>query len=152
MVDISNTISRTKVVHLVLQIITAAHAFEKAAVRVFRPHGLTPARFNVLNVLSSSPGGMRASDLASTLIVDPSNVTGLLKRMRKENLVAELENSGDRREHIVCLSPKGRALWSRAMRDYERRLRELGALVRSAEAEAAEKVLRVLVEHASRIP
>lgn len=138
--------------HLVLQIITAAHAFEKAAGRVFRPHGLTPARFNVLTVLSRNPAGMRASDLASTLIVDPSNVTGLLKRMRKEGLVAELENSGDRRQYIVCLSPKGRALWRRANRDYERCLEELGGLVPKDAAENAEKVLRVLVDRASLLP
>jgi DNA-binding MarR family transcriptional regulator len=138
--------------HLVLQIITAAHAFEKAAVRIFRPHGLTPARFNVLNVLSRNPEGMRASDLASTLIVDPSNVTGLLKRMRKEGLVTELENSGDRRQYIVCLSPKGRALWRRASRDYERCLEELGALVPKAEAETAQKVLGLLMDHAPRLP
>ena len=138
--------------HLVLQIVTAAHAFEKAAVRVFRPHGLTPARFNVLNVLSGHPDGMRASDLASTLIVDPSNVTGLLKRMRKEGLVAELGNSADRRQHIACLSPKGRALWRRANRDYERCLEELSALVPEARTAAAESMLGVLVDRATRLP
>ncbi len=138
--------------HLVLQIITAAHAFEKAAVRVFRPHGLTPARFNVLNVLSRNPEGIRASDLASTLIVDPSNVTGLLKRMRKEGLVAELENSGDRRQYVVCLSPKGRVLWRRASRDFERCLDELGALAPKDETETAGKLLGVLVDRASHLP
>ena len=138
--------------HLVLEIVTAARVFERAAVRVFRPHGLTPARFNVLNVLSGRPDGMRASDLASTLIVDPSNVTGLLKRMRGEGLVAELENSGDRRQYIVCLSPKGRALWRRASRDYERCLDELSALVPEGRTQAAQSVLGVLVDRAAHLP
>ena len=72
--------------HLALQILTTAQALEKAAQRIFRPHGLTAAQFNVLSLLSDQPGGMRASELASALIVDPSNVTGLLKRMKKDGL------------------------------------------------------------------
>src|SRR5579883_336733 len=100
--------------HLVLQVLATAQALEKAGQRVFKRHGLSPAQFNVLNLLSDQPDGLRASALAEALVVDPSNVTGLLKRMKKEDLVREVDNREDRRTHIVALTEKGRRLWKGA--------------------------------------
>jgi len=135
--------------HLVLRVLTTAQALEKAAHRIFKPRGLTPAQFNVLSLLAQQPDGMRASDLAGALIVDPSNVTGLLKRMKRENLLAELENTHDRRQYIVGLSPKGRAVWRKAHREYEKRLAALIAPLFKSEHAAAEKVLQALTDGAA---
>lgn len=131
--------------HLVLQVLLAAQALEKTAQRILKPHGLTPAQFNVLNLLSDQPKGMRASDLAGALIVDPSNVTGLLKRMKRDGLLKELENGKDRRQHIVGLNDKGHAIWSAACRDYDKGLAALDASITRAHRTAAEKVLRQLI-------
>jgi DNA-binding MarR family transcriptional regulator len=138
--------------HLVLRVFTTAQALEKAASRVFKPHGLTTPQFNVLNILSRHPGGMRASDLANTLIVDPSNVTGLLKRMKKEGLLTELENSHDRRQYIVGLSAKGRATWRSANRQYEKCLAALIAPFSSEECSVVGKVLQALNDGAAVLP
>jgi DNA-binding MarR family transcriptional regulator len=138
--------------HLVLRILTAARSVEKAAGRVFKPHGLTSAQFNVLNLLARSPGGMRASDLASALIVDPSNVTGLLKRMKREGLLAEIENPGDRRQYIVGLSAKGRATWNGAHREYERHLALVVAPLSASKLSAAAEVLRSIEDAAALLP
>jgi DNA-binding MarR family transcriptional regulator len=135
--------------HLVLRVLTAAQALEKAAHHLFKPHGLTPARFNVLALLAKQPEGMRASDLASALIVDPSNVTGLLKRMKKEKLLAEIENKHDRRQYIVGLSAKGRAVWRRAHREYEKCLATLIAPLSRAENATVEKALQTLTDGAA---
>ena len=111
--------------HLVLEILAAARALEKTGQRIFRPHGLSTAQFNILNLLSDQPDGMRASDLAHSLVVDPSSVTGLLRRMKKEGYLKELDNQADRREHLVGLAPKGQKAWQTAFRDYERALKEI---------------------------
>jgi DNA-binding MarR family transcriptional regulator len=137
--------------HLALRVLTTAQALEKAAHHIFKPHGLTPARFNVLALLAKNPAGMRASDLASALIVDPSNVTGLLQRMKKENLLAELENRHDRRQHIVGLSPKGRAVWRRAHRRYEKCLAALIAPLSKSETVTVEKALQALTDGAAEL-
>jgi DNA-binding MarR family transcriptional regulator len=138
--------------HLVLRVFTTARSLEKAASRVFKPLGLTTPQFNVLNLLSREPLGMRASDLASALIVDPSNVTGLLKRMKKEGLLTELENSHDRRQYIVGLSAKGRAAWKAANGQYEKCLAALIAPFSGAERSVAEKVLQALNDGAAVLP
>jgi DNA-binding MarR family transcriptional regulator len=138
--------------HLVLSVLTTARSIERAATRVFRPHGLTTAQFNVLTVLSRNPGGMRASSLADALVVDPSNVTGLLKRMTKEGLVAELENRADRRRYNVGLSPKGLALWGRADADYQVCLRKVLAPISNSALNTAGKVLASLEAGAATLP
>ena len=138
--------------HLALRVLVAAQALEKAAQRMLKPHGVTPAQFNVLHILADQPKGMRSSDLARTLIVDPSNITGLVKRMREEDFLVELENSADRRQHIVGLSPKGRRIWKAAVRDYHRRLTALDASLSSAERATTKKVLLQLINESSVLP
>lgn len=138
--------------HLALQILLTAQGLEKAAQRVFRPHGLTPAQFNVLNLLADQPTGLRASALADALIVDRSNITGLLKRMKKDGLLHQVENPEDRREHVVALSPRGRKLWQEAGREYERCLAALDAALPHAQTLIAEKALQQVAQTAANLP
>lgn len=138
--------------NLVLQVLAAAQALEKAGQRLFRAHGLTVAKFNVLNLLSDQPDGMRASDLARALIVDRSNVTGLIKRMKKDGLLKEVETLQDRRQHVVTLSARGRAAWSAAHPAYEKGLAELASGLSPANRKVAETVLQHLVAKTSTLP
>lgn len=68
---------------------------------------------NVLNLLGDQPAGMQASDLAAALVVAPSNIIGLLKRMGRVGYLKELASPGDARLRIVTLNPKGRRLWQK---------------------------------------
>jgi len=136
---------------VVLRVFQTAQIFDKTAKRIFSPHGLTAAQFNVLNLLADQKEGLRASDLATSLIVDPSNVTGLLKRMSRDELVIDLENKEDRRQRIVALTPKGRALWSKASRDYEKCLRLLEELVTEKERNLTEEILVRLSAAAAKL-
>jgi DNA-binding MarR family transcriptional regulator len=138
--------------HVILRIFQTAQILDKAAQRVFSPHELTAAQFNVLNLLSDQEAGLRASDLAASLIVDPSNITGLLKRMSRDGLVTDLENAADRRQRIVALTPKGKKLQAKASRDYEACLRILGDLLSEKEKTATEAVLLRLLEKAHELP
>ena len=127
--------------HLILHVLAAAQALEKAGQRLFRPHHLTVAQFNVLNLLSDQPGGLRASDLARALIVDPSNVTGLLRRMKKDGYLQELDNQADRRQHIVGLTRTGARVWKAAYRDYRRALDRFEAGLNPRDRDATVRVL-----------
>jgi len=131
--------------HLMLQVLATAQALEKAGQQLFRPHGLTVAQFNVLNLLSDQPDGMRASGLAGALVVDPSNVTGLLKRMNCAGLLQELASPHDGRQRIVTLSARGRRLWRKAHADYARRLDAFEAGVSADDRRVVEQVLAGMV-------
>jgi DNA-binding MarR family transcriptional regulator len=137
--------------HLALQIVSTANALEKAAKRVFAPHELTPAQFNVLNLLSDRKEGMRASELAEALVVDPSNVTGLLKRMARDGWIGDRANPQDRRQHVTVLAPKGRAAWARARSDFEKSLRHVAATIPARSRVVAEKVLAAVADRARAV-
>ncbi|MDF3057572.1 MAG: MarR family transcriptional regulator [Rariglobus sp.] len=111
----------------VLDVVRTARVLEKAAQRVFQPFGLTSAQFNVLNLLAAAPDGLPASALAAQLLVDPSNVTGLIRRLKAEDFIRSVPNPADLRQHVVTLSPKGRTRWQRAVTAYQASLQAVEA-------------------------
>ena len=137
---------------IALQVLATAQALEKAAQRTFKPLGLTPAQFNVLNLLAAQPAGVRASDLARALIVDRSNVTGLLKRMKKDGLLREVPTAHDRRQRVVALSPKGRASWGAANPAFEKGLVACDAAIGAADRKLAVQMLQRLAAIAAALP
>ena len=50
------------------------------------------------------------SQLAETLHLDSSTVTGILSRLEDKKLIERTFNTGDRRKVIVNLTPEGKAL------------------------------------------
>ncbi len=72
-------------------------------------HGLTPARAEVLWVLSRQ-GPMTQKDLSRVLKCTPRNVTGLVDALLKAELVERLPHPTDRRAVQVALTERGRAL------------------------------------------
>jgi MarR family 2-MHQ and catechol resistance regulon transcriptional repressor len=68
---------------LIAAVMATADAFLRESQRLFRPYGLTGAQYNVLNVLEGAAQGMSQRELSEVLVVDRSNVTGLLDRMEK---------------------------------------------------------------------
>src|SRR5690606_7054510 len=96
---------------LVKEVLATADAFARESQRLFRPHGLTAVQFNVLNVLAGQSRGLSQRELSDTLVVDRSNVTGLIDRLTKSGWVRRAADPADRRIHRIELTPGGRRLW-----------------------------------------
>ena len=96
---------------LVSAVMATADAFLRESQRLFRPHGLTGAQYNLLNVLADSPAGLSQRELSDALVVDRSNVTGLLDRMERAGWVKRTDHPEDRRVYRVVLTAAGRRLW-----------------------------------------
>ena len=96
---------------LVSAVMTTADAFLRESQRVFRPHGATGAQYNVLNILAANPSGISQRELGDLLVVDRSNVTGLLDRLGKLGWVRREDHPDDRRVYRVSLTPAGLAKW-----------------------------------------
>lgn len=103
---------------LVVAVLSTADAFLRESQRLFRPLGLTGAQFNVLNLLAAAAEGVSQRELGDRLLVDRSNVTGLLDRMEKAGWVRRKDHPQDRRVYLVKLTPAGRALWAKASAVY----------------------------------
>jgi DNA-binding MarR family transcriptional regulator len=104
---------RQQAYELTTAVMATANVFLRESQRLFRPHGLTAAQYNVLNVLAPRPAGMSQRELSDHLVVDRSNVTGLLDRMGKAGWVQRADDPGDRRVYRVTLTSAGRRLWAK---------------------------------------
>jgi DNA-binding MarR family transcriptional regulator len=98
---------------LVSGIMATADSFLRESQRLFRPHGLTGAQYNLLTVVAESLEGLSQRELSEHLVVDRSNVSGLIDRMERAGWVKRTDHPEDRRVYRVVLTPAGRRLWKR---------------------------------------
>ncbi len=103
---------------LTREVMATADAFLRESARLFRPHGLTAAQYNVLNVVAAAAGGIKQRELSEVLVVDRSNVTGLIDRMERAGWVKRTDDPKDRRVHRIVLTPAGRKLWEKVQPKY----------------------------------
>jgi DNA-binding MarR family transcriptional regulator len=105
---------------LIHDIVATADVFLRESARLFRPHGLTAAQFNVLNLLAAreQAAGFSQRELADALVVDRSNVTGLVDRMESAGLVRRENDAADRRVYRVRLTAAGKKLWQKVAPGY----------------------------------
>ena len=134
---------------LTAAVLATANAFLRESQRLFRPHGLTGAQYNVLSILAAHPDGISQRELSDALVVDRSNVTGLLDRMEKAGWVHRTDDPEDRRVYRVVLSVKGRRMWEKLEPRYRevvgqvtrglsaQRMRDCVEILRRLETEAA---------------
>ncbi|HEY9247794.1 MAG TPA: MarR family transcriptional regulator [Rariglobus sp.] len=100
-------------------VMTTADVFLREGQRLFRPHGITAAQYNVLSALAAAGEGISQRELGDLLVVDRSNVTGLVDRMEKAGWVRRADDPSDRRVYRVTLTPAGRRLWEKISPAYQ---------------------------------
>lgn len=118
---------------LVIQALSVANVMVRESHRLFRPHGLSDAQFNVLNVLGPEPAGISQRALSDVLVVDRSNITGLLDRMAESGWVQRADHPTDRRIYVVTLTPAGRKLWQKVLPEYVAAVQRVTAGIPAAE-------------------
>jgi MarR family 2-MHQ and catechol resistance regulon transcriptional repressor len=99
-----------------LNIYYTASQLKKKADEFFRPFELTDVQFNLLMLLehqSSDDGGLSQAQLSDMMLVNRANITSLIDRMEKSDLVIRTENADDRRFNIIKLTEKGKKLLSK---------------------------------------
>lgn len=138
-------------VQFVIQTLRTANTLLRESRRLFRPYGLTDAQFNVLNVLGINDAGLTQRELGDILVVDRSNVTGLLDRMEAAGWVRRAEVPGDRRAWRVRLTPGGRKLWREVAPLYEQAVVEAVRPIGAAGVRSATDALALLEDRAKKI-
>ncbi|WP_102127509.1 MarR family winged helix-turn-helix transcriptional regulator [Deinococcus planocerae] len=72
---------------------------------------LSPAQFNVLRILrGAGKGGLTCGEIGERLITRDSDVTRLLDRLERQELVTRVRSTQDRRVVLTCITEKGRAM------------------------------------------
>ena len=118
-----------------MNIVLTGQLLTKEGHRVLAPQGLTDAHFNVLMLLKyQSPGGRcNQSGLGRMMLVNRSNITGLVDRMTKAGLVRRVADPDDRRVNYVEITEKGHAVLVQAHAAYYARIGEVMATLSESE-------------------
>jgi DNA-binding MarR family transcriptional regulator len=98
---------------VLLSIYHTASRLRRKAGEFLRPFGLTDVQFNLLMLLqhqSDPGGGLSQAQLGSMMLVNRADITSLIDRMEKANLVARTATPSDRRCNIIHLTDRGRQL------------------------------------------
>ena len=77
--------------------------------KISKRYGLTGPQSAVMRNLFNN-GPMSSADLSRTLYVTPSNITGIIDRLEKKQLVERIKKEGDRRVALITLTESGKDL------------------------------------------
>ena len=70
------------------------------------PYYLTPPQFGILAFLWKQDG-ISQTQLSTLMSIDRTTLSGIIDRLEKRRLVERREHHGDRRAHLVYLTPEG---------------------------------------------
>ena len=114
-----------------LNIIVTANLLIKEAQKLFRPYGLTDAQFDVLMILEtqSENGTLNQTELGHMLLVNRSNVTGLVDRMEQAGWVRRMPDGEDRRINLVVMTEAGREILDSTKNVYIKRIEEITSVL-----------------------
>ncbi len=114
---------------------------------LFTEFELTCQQYNVLRLLDAvRPEAIPTLTLASRLVSRAPDITRILDRLEKRELMERIRMSGDRRQVLVKIAPAGRALLKKIAKPLEEcHKQQLGHL-----SESKMKQLRDLLQEARR--
>lgn len=103
-----------------LGIVHTGQILAKEGDRILRPIGLTDTQFNVLMLLKyqTADGQINQTQLGRMMLVNRSNVTGLVDRMEQAGWVERVDMKGDRRVKMVAITKKGNQVVEKAEKLY----------------------------------
>ena len=110
---------------------------------------LSPTQYNVLRILRGAPAGLPCGEIANRMITRDPDITRLLDRLEKRQLISRSRETKDRRMVMARITLQGLKLLARLDEPVQemhrkqlghlgpRRLRELRALLVTARARVA---------------
>jgi DNA-binding MarR family transcriptional regulator len=80
--------------------------------KMSRQFGLTGQQSLVMRLLLNN-GSMSSADLSRLMYVTPSNMTGIIDRLEKKDLIERVRKEGDRRVALITLTASGKTMSER---------------------------------------
>ena len=94
-----------------LNIVYTGTMINKSACRYFSRYGITETQFNVLMLLKYAlSDGLSQVALSKRLIVNKADMTGIIDRLEKKQLVERFADKNDRRINFIKITNKGREM------------------------------------------
>lgn len=119
---------------------------KKKANRFFSEFLSSEVQFNIMMVLRHSEKPLTQSELGERLLVDKSNITGLLDRMEAAGLLKRLKVPGDRRCHHIELTKKGLKILEKVEKPYRNHVKKLMSIFTAKEISSLNRYMARLQE------
>ncbi|MBN1475362.1 MarR family transcriptional regulator [Candidatus Sumerlaeota bacterium] len=130
-----------------LSVYHTASRIKRRADDFLSAHGLTDVQFNLMLLIfyqAGNNGGLTQVELSRMMLVNRANITSLIDRMERAQLVKRTAMPGDRRCNVIQLTPRGRRLIAAAEGDYAREVTRIMGALKKPE-------LRALIQGLERI-
>lgn len=127
-----------------------AHALQVTSKRMARTIGVTGPQRLVIRVVGQMPG-INARELAATLGLHPSTLTGVLARLEKQKLVERTIDPTDRRRARFKLTAAGRKVDLEKRGTVEAAVRRALSRAEPATVTGTEQLIALLVTELTRI-
>ncbi len=139
--------------------VQTADAVRKYADASLYMAGLSLMKFLVLEILAVNGGTMTPSEIAEWTLRERHNITTLVRRLERDELVRTQRSSTDRRFVHVTLTDKGRQVLSQVMPVARDVVKQIMSSVTDGHTAALEESLRILrrnahhgLEHVTKRP
>jgi DNA-binding MarR family transcriptional regulator len=100
---------------------------------LFRPYGITPQQFNILRILKGQyPTGISGTEIKSRMLDKNSDISRLLDRLVKKNLVERRSCPNDKRASDIFITGEGLTL----LENLSKVQKEIDAVLKLSEEEA----------------
>lgn len=96
---------------VVRELVRAYQAFRSYDDAHVRQLGLTPSQFDVISTLGNTPG-MTLNKLAEKTLTTKGELTGIIDRLEKKDLVRREVPPEDRRSFLAVLTPEGERVFA----------------------------------------
>ncbi len=99
---------------VMMAIVRAAENFKRTHSTIFKKYGLSFPQYNILRVLEASDLGQnKISSVGRIMLVPGANMTGLAKRLEKQEFILRKRDPGDERVTILAITDKGKTTLKR---------------------------------------
>lgn len=96
-----------------LELVRTTDLLSRGLVRIMKTEDISSTQYNVLRILRGSPEGLACGEIASRMITRDPDVTRLLDRLEKRELIARCRETKDRRTVMTRITPEGLKLLAR---------------------------------------
>ena len=108
-----------------LDLVRTTETLSRPLVQLLKTEDLSPAQYNILRILRGCSDGLTCGEIGSRMITRDPDITRLLDRLEKRQLIFRSRESKDRRVVLSRIAPEGLTLLGRLdqpVRDMHRRL------------------------------
>jgi DNA-binding MarR family transcriptional regulator len=96
-----------------LDLLRTCDLLSRAPALFLKSEDLSPTQYNVLRILRGTPAGLPCGEIANRMITRDPDITRLLDRLEKRELISRCRETKDRRMVVARITAQGLKLLSR---------------------------------------